>query len=319
METGSFVRYIRSTQKNNMRTIRLTILCLVLFHPAFSQQPSEKEIRDAAIELIADALFEPQSPLVRSQHKAFERRNQIKLQFTVEDASLDKLGGLSEHLFKIYKTIISPVNVNARTITGEFSLLNEGVLSDLVKYRSAATADLRSCQLPLAQTDKMDSLYTWGLSQQSLDAGYLNDVPQSIDELLVQAGNRYEEIIASNPDCDDLAKETYDSFVHNSTASRATNWENDVTFIRAQLSLKLGLLSNENITVAPVNNGNSGVAVNINPSHFKGSYIVNLNNSVNACTERDMEMRCRMLFEKTGIRFIFLTHSISYFIPRDSL
>lgn len=168
METGSFVRYIRSTQKNNMRTIRLTILCLVLFHPAFSQQPSEKEIRDAAIELIADALFEPQSPLVRSQHKAFERRNQIKLQFTVEDASLDKLGGLSEHLFKIYKTIISPVNVNARTITGEFSLLNEGVLSDLVKYRSAATADLRSCQLPLAQTDKMDSLYTWGLSQNPL-------------------------------------------------------------------------------------------------------------------------------------------------------
>ena len=305
-----------------MRTLRFTLLFLVLLHSAFSQQLSEKELHDLATDRIADVLFEPLSPALRARHTSFEKVNNVKLHFTVEDSSIDRLGGLSEHLFKIYKTVVSPVNVNKRTITGEFSVLDEGVLSDLVKYRTSATADLRSCRLPLAETEKLDSNYTAVLDAQSQNVGNLGEYPSTINGVLLQAGYDYERIMAGHPRCEEHSITNYNMYAANTTAARAAKWHKDVNDITMQISGNLLLFGNSETGFnqgSSSNSGNTGINLNIDPNNLTGRHIINLNNSLNSCTERDMEVRCRMLYKKMGIRYLFLTKSLSYFLPHDSL
>jgi hypothetical protein len=301
-----------------MRKAGFSLLCLLYFTAAFSQQLTVKEKHDRATDLTADALFGPASIALRDQQGSFEKAHSIKLHFTVDGATLDQVGGLSEYLFKIYKTIVSPVNVNVRTITGEFGLLDNGVLSDIVKYRSNATPDLRACILPPGETARMDSLYTLGLAAQTIGTGDLNEFPHSIDGVLLQAGRDYSKILGDHASCDAISNSTYDIYVRNTRPGRKTDWTNDAEAIRLQVSLNLGMLANEPGSTSG-NNGSTGVDLKIDPQKFSGKHIINLNQSLNACTENDMEVRCRMLMKKTGIRFVFLTKNIDYFIPRDSM
>jgi hypothetical protein len=44
-----------------------------------------------------------------------------------------------------------------------------------------------------------------------------------------------------------------------------------------------------------------------------------MNACMNSCTKRDLEVRSRMLFARTGIRYLFITQDLDYFLPQDSL
>lgn len=302
-----------------MRQSFFLLIGLLLLTCARTQTEAQKHTRDLAVDRVADALFETQAKPVRDRHKAFEKANGVKLHFTVEDASLDQLGGLSEHLFKIYKTLVTPVNVQAKTVTGEFSVLDNDVLADILKYRTNATKDLRNCAFPESDTRHLDSLYTKGLSDLPLTPQEINEVPAGVNELLNQAAYDYEKILRDHPGCEGLTNSEFDIHVLNTRGNRSESWNSDAQSLSNSLSVNLGLLRSSAGTGGANNNGHSGVNLNIDPNSFSGHHIVNLNNSVNECTRRDMEARCRMLYKKTGIRFLYVTKTLNYFLPRDSM
>jgi hypothetical protein len=182
---------------------RLLKIFLVFFWVGFlsAQNTSETTTRDFAVENIADVLFDSKAKSVRDRTKAFENANGIKLLYKVEDQSLDKLGGLSEHLFKLFQTFTSPVNTNARTITGEFSAISNNVLSDILTYKTNATADLRNCVVPLTDSRKQDSLYNKFLHGSLLTQEDINNAPENLEGLYSQAPYDYEKILIKNASC----------------------------------------------------------------------------------------------------------------------
>ena len=302
-----------------MRTIRLTFLCLVLLHPAYSQK-SDKETRDGAISLITDVFFNNSAEVIRQQHRSFENDHRIKLHFTVDDESIDQLGGLSEYLFKIYKTLVNPVNVNRNTITGEFSLLQEGVLSDLISFRSAATQDLRACRFPQAESDAVDSACTQLFRHQSqfFETDDYNSGPELIGTVLQDVPERYEEILVRHDYCSGLSDDQYDQYVRATTEERSKNWLKDIGFSRAHLYSNFAVL--QGWSASQVNAGCVPCAsLNIGTYTISGTHVIDLNQSISSCSQGDLEARSVILHRETNIRFMFLTHSISYFIPRDSL
>ena len=302
-----------------MRKIQLLFAALVLLYPALAQDDAEKVIHDRATDLIAEALFDGQSKTVRERQRAFENANGIKLHFTVDDGSLDQLGGLSEHLFRLFKTIVTPFNVQAKTITGEFSLMDANVLSDIVQYRTNATSDVRNCHLPLKESQRLDTVYSRGLAKLPALAGSeLVAAPENINDLLSQAALDYERIIRSQPACDQLSNTIYDQCVKNTRGNRSVAWQNDAQAIGVNLSANLGLVTSQHPGGGIQNNGSTGINLNIDHNTFSGAHVINLNNSVNECTRRDMETRCRILHKKTNIRYFFLTKTLNYFLPRDS-
>jgi hypothetical protein len=63
----------------------------------------------------------------------------------------------------------------------------------------------------------------------------------------------------------------------------------------------------------------NGVNLGIQPVLPDAKHVLILNNAVNTCTQEDMEVRCRMLFSKTNKRLLFVTQTLNYYIPVDSL
>src|SRR5690606_7809682 len=158
------------------------------------------------------------------------------------------------------------------------------------------------------------------MSGYNIDAEYLDRAPSSIDELLMQAANGYDKILGTNADCENLSKASYDQCAVNTTAARADNWAKDVSEISSKISGNLILFANAGSggTQTSNNNGNTGIDLNIDPDNLKGTHIIDLNNALNRCTTRDMDLRFFMLHKRTGIRFFYLTKTLGYFLPRDS-
>jgi hypothetical protein len=303
-----------------LRAIRFLFLGLVLNYASWSQELSDRAKHDIATDAIADVLFDGQSKPVRDRQSAFEKVNGVKLHFTVEDASLDKLGGLSEHLFKLFKTISSPVNVQAKTITGEFSLLQNQVLSNILSYRTTATSDLRSCALPEKETGPLDSMYTSNLNGGAVLAEEYNDAPQYIDETLLLATANYDGVLRKNASCLDVfSSSEYDLHVKNTRQSRKSTWADDAENISHTLESQMIVLPQNYSSAANNNSGSLGIGPLASLSQLTGSHVINCNNSLDPCTQRDMEMRCRILFKQTGLRYLFVTKDLDYFLPKDSI
>lgn len=296
-------------------------LLLIFAFQTQSQTLSDKEKHDAATETISDVLFDSKAKPIRDRLKTFENGCGIKIQYRVEDASLNELGGLSEHLFKLFQNFTSTQNTNVKTITAEFSVLDHNSLSNLITYKTNATSDLASCVLPLKDTHKLDSLYTRGLQNAPLSAQDRNEVPASLDDLYPQAIDAYEKILYKNNSCPNVFNtDAYNQHVINTRQNRFTDWTGDASNLSLNLSANYGnLTSNSTPPNTSNNNGNTAVNLHVDPALFTGHYIQNLNNSVNACTKKDMEARCHLLYAKTGIRFIFLTQDLNYYLPADSM
>ena len=103
-----------------MKTIFISFSFLIFFSLS-AQEDSLNSVRGKAIDNTTDVEFNAKAKPIRDRAKAFENANGIKIQYRVDHQSLDKLGGLSEHLFKLFQTFTSSENVNAKVITGEFS------------------------------------------------------------------------------------------------------------------------------------------------------------------------------------------------------
>ena len=296
-------------------------LLLIFAFQTQSQTLSDKEKHDAATETISDVLFDSKAKPIRDRLKTFENGCGIKIQYRVEDASLNELGGLSEHLFKLFQNFTTTQNTNVKTITAEFSVLDHNSLSNLITYKTNATSDLASCVLPLKDTHKLDSLYTRGLQNAPVSVQDRNEVPASLDELYPQAIDAYEKILYKNNSCPNAFNtDAYNQHVINTRQNRFTDWTGDASNLSLNLSANYGnLTSNSPPPNTSNNNGNTAVNLNIDPALLSGQHILNLNNSVNTCTKKDMEARCRLLYAKTGIRFLFLTQDLNYYLPTDSM
>jgi hypothetical protein len=296
---------------------KLFILALLLcLSPGFAQTT-----RDHAIENITSVLFDTKTKDIKERIRSFENANNIKLHFRVQDESLDKLGGLSEHLFRIFQNFTTPANTNARCITAEFSALSNSVLSDLLLYKTLTTSDLANCMLPDRDTRRIDSIYNKGLSTSFIgSAHYADEVPSSLDGLYLQSASDYERVIFKHQDCPGIFDvNEYNQHVINTRSARKTSWSADAGAISLALTTDFGLLNNNSIAGNNSNSGNTGVNVNVNANLLQGRFVINLNNSVNECTQKDMEVRSRILFKKANINFLFLTQTIPYYLPLDSL
>ncbi|MDI1354776.1 MAG: hypothetical protein PSX36_07655 [bacterium] len=305
-----------------MKTHSLSLLFIFFSLFARAQDLSPKEIHDQATDNISGVLFDSKSKPIQDRIKQFENSFGVKLHFRVDDQSLDKLGGLSEHLFKLFQTFTSPLNTNVKTITGEFSALDDEVLSNILTYKTFATSDLRNCTLPLPATEAMDSLYNRSLHKELLSAEDRGKVPESLDGIYVQAAHDYESIFSKNSTCPNVFgfdANAYTQHVLNTRQNRANNWASAITFLSTQLSYRFGQLNSAQPEPTPGNSGSTGVNMNIDPHALVGEHFINLNNSVNTCTQKDLEIRCRMLQKATGIRFMFVTQTLNFYIPLDSL
>lgn len=295
---------------------------LILLTAVFvkAQENKAKELHDKVTEMAASVLFDTKTKSIRDQIKAFENSNGTKLQFRVENQSLDKLGGLSEHLFKLFQNFTSSENVNAGVITGEFSALEKDSLSASMSYKTNATIDLSTCKLPLKDTRQKDSLYSASLQKSFLTSEYVSEVPKSIDEIYPQAIYDYNKILYDHSDCaDPFNSGSYNEHVFQTKQIRANKWLSDIEKISLNLSSQFGLITSSNSnTVSPKNAGSTQVNLFINENAISGNYIVDLGNCYNECTLKDLDVRCRMLRNKTGIYFLFLTCELDYFIPTDS-
>ncbi|WP_317898810.1 hypothetical protein [Aurantibacillus circumpalustris] len=305
-----------------MKHLLSKIILLIFFSfITKAQTSSSKIIHDQASKNIADVLFDSKAKSIRERAKTFENSCGIKVQFKVDEQSLDKLGGLSEHLFRLFQNFTTSENTNAKTITAEFSALSNEVLTDVLTYKTNATQDLATCSLPIKDTQKLDSLYTKSLNGSSLSFEEKNEAPESLNELYSQSIDDYERILFKNKDCPSLFNaDAYTQHVINTRQSRSTNWAADANGLSLSISANFGQLTNNSPnSSSQSNNGSTGVNLNINPSQFSGHYVQTLNTCINTCTKEDMEVRCRMLYAKTNIRFLFITKDLDYYLPIDSI
>jgi hypothetical protein len=299
--------------------MRIEIKYLLLFFLIACRMSAQDltVVHNAATENIAGVLFDSKSKSIRDNVKAFENRNGIKLQFRVDDESIDHVGGLSEHLFRLFQDFTYQQNAGAKNITGEFSAMKNSQLNEFLSYQTKATPDLAGCLLPPADSKKVDELYSKGLgSGFTGSVAAIAEMPESLDGLYIQAATDYEKILNKNRECPGTFNAAlYNVHVLNTRSSRSSKWTADGNALSLSISTNYGLLSsggqNSNQSLPP--------GLNIDPGLFNGSYMLNLNGSVNSCTQEDMEVRSRMLFAKTGIRYLFITQNIDYFLPQDSL
>lgn len=294
------------------------LACLFLQFPCWLNSQTQKELRGQAIEQISTVLSEPASPSAAQKIRSFENTTGIKLNFKVDEQSLDHLGGLSEYIFKIWQTVVSPVNTKALSITGEFSVWSDSAFQKDLSYQTYATSDLRGCRLPREKTEKLDSLYCKGL------AGKLPlyaEVPQGLDGFFGQAAAAYQEILQANDNCPDASTfdpQDYLSHVNNTRQVRASDWLATVKSVEALIKSNFEQLEN---ALPSSHTGTSAATTNhnMNTSASGGVHVINHNQCLNACQTEDLEVRCRMLHDQTGIRLLYVTATIGFYIPQDSL
>jgi hypothetical protein len=303
------------------RLMRLQFLALfILLWLNSAAQTVATETRDKAIDNISSVLFDPKFGEAHQRIKSFENANGIKLYYRVEDASLDKLGGLSEHLFRIFQNLTSPSNINARAITGEFSAQANDQLTEKLAYRTNATPDLRSCILPEKDTRKIDERYSKFLANSQLSLQEQDEMPESTDGIYTQGAYDYGQTLASHGDCPGIFDaNAYNIHVVNTRTNRKNAWTNDANALSVALTTDFTLLQNNGYVGTQNNPGNTGVNLGISQGLLNGTYVLNLNNSLNGCTQEDMEVRCKMLLKKSGINFVFVTQTLNYYLPVDSL
>ncbi len=298
--------------------------------PTSTTIPLDENKRGAMIDNIKDVLFESRAKPIRDKQKQFEDLFGVKLQYQVDDASLDKIGGLSEYLFKLYQTFTSPYNTNVKTITGEFSTVEFGVPISTVGYKTLATPDLRTCRLPVVDTETLDAMFSRAMGTQiALSPEILAECPENIDGVLNDALRRYENVLIKNRACPGtlgMNANDYNQEVINTIPQRKSNWLTDSTSINATLHLNIGLITSNAPPTPPNGNnnyGNTGVNLGIplQTLNLPGKYVIDLNNCFNACTENDLEVRCRMLksLSSNNTHYIFLTKELNYYLPMDSL
>ena len=301
---------VNSLSKRTSR-LKTTLLFALLVFSCLSglAQQTDSLSRDEAIEIAARALFDSKAKPIRQKQKQFEDNTGIKVQFRVEDASLDKLGGLSEHLFKLFQNFTSLQNTNANTITGELSLLKNDQLSSFMSYRTRTTADLSACLFPEKETQSLDDRYSkWLSGNLSASEENINEAPASVDEMYPAVMTDYEALRYKNKDCPGaFQQEVYDASVLKTAEARSANWTRDAAAISNTL-----LTTQEGFDL--MKSMEDQTFGNLLYKHF-----INLNQSVNQCTAHDLESSCKILYAKTGIRFYFVTKTLNYFIPRDSL
>jgi hypothetical protein len=142
----------------------------------------------------------------------------------------------------------------------------------------------------------------------------IEEAPENLDGIYANGASDYERLLYKNSACPNVfANGDYNQHVINTRQNRKNNWVSDLNALSLAISSNYMLFSNEN-TPTP-----NGVNLGIQSVLPDAKHVLILNNAVNICTQEDMEVRCRMLFSKTNKRLLFVTQTLSYYIPVDSL
>jgi hypothetical protein len=297
------------------------LLFLLLISPqlvCIGQTLTPAQRHDESTENVTAVLFGSKGLEVRNRLKSFEDGVGVDLNFKVDEQSLNQIGGLSGFLFKLFQTVTSPINTNVRTLTGEFSALENQVLSDILTYKTYATSDLTKCKFPSNELDSLDQSYNKRFERKKLDTTKVEKEPIVITDVCNSLIKSYQDMGYIHQDCklDNADASSYNLEVSNTAAQRKAHWKGYIDQIKLELRSRDILVSSLSNTIG----GNQpGVLVPlIDKTLYDSRFIINLNNSVNECTEKDMNACSVQLFAKTGIRYYFITSAVDFFIPPDS-
>lgn len=285
-------------------------LFLLLSVGVLSAQQDDSKVRDAAIDNVGSVLFDTKSKEMRARLNSFENSTAIKLHYKVDEQSLDQLGGLSEYLFKVFQSVTSPVNTNVRTIVGEFSTVRDQVLTDTLTYKTIVTTDLAKCLMPQSKLATMDSAYTADFKKNQIAGNNYSDLPEMIYDHAYQGIYDYAQICNSQREqCNEnsFAKEKYESHVIHSRSSRATHWAGAIQ------ALSNRLVSGEDLRRSDIDTTFS------NQENETASPIISINNAIDDCSVTELVTCSGMLYKETGLRYLFITAGIEFWIPADSM
>ena len=268
--------------------------------------------------LFTEVLTAPYIGEVRTKVRAFENQSGINLSFKVKESDLEELSGLSKHLLLLFQEIISNEKT-IKSLQGQFQLSKTDSSKSRLAYQTNASSDLRDCRYTDKFCHDFDSLYTKGLSQ--LTSGTkdaANEAPELLDALYPQIVYDYARHYNATVCEEDFDADAYQQHVNSTRTGRMAHWREDVRSISIALTTDYGLLQLNGCAGASQGTV-SGIQLSVNPQFFQGHYIIDLNNCFNTCTRSDLEVKSRMLFKKTGLSFLFLSKTLSYYLPLDSL
>lgn len=302
-----------------MRKVLTILICLLMQMLSLAQNLSKKELHDAATENVAEIIFDRKSSALQQRLKEFQFSYGMILNYRVDQQSLSQIGGLSGFLLKLFQNYAGIENTNVLTLTGEFSAIEDQVLSDILTYKSYATSDITICKLTRTELDSLDSFYNKQLYKRKLDTTKVQRNPQEISDVCITIMNSYEAISDKNSSCklNSFNEEKYNESVQGTAQNRADHWKIFTDQIKSKLKGNDWLVNS--LSIAPGSNENGTRLPFIDPKSYDTKFILNLNNSLNDCTENDLSVRSTQLYFHTGIRFYFITVSLDFFIPADSL
>lgn len=278
--------------------------------------------RDNAIENAASVLFDMNRDYLRYRKIEFERNFGVDIRFNVQKSSLDEIGGLSEYLLKIYQSVTQPIPIIDKTISGEFSFLNNGKLSDTLIYETKCSSELENCLLSKSVTIAIDNSCNRILKGVSRSSNRRINNIDTIGEATLVAIGKYTYAIYSNRACPEIFKDDRNKqqeSVLNTTRKRSLLWSSSISAMSQELYLRHENLIGGALQTLNYDPRMAAINVYVRPNEPAPEQVINLNGSVDECTRLDLESRARLVFAKTNIRYFFLSQTVEFFIPSDSL
>lgn len=111
----------------------------------------------------------------------------------------------------------------------------------------------------------------------------------------------------------------YNRAVKNTQKARAQQWNNSIAKISGELQNRLVSINDSIENHIKYHSKYRDINMDLPKFSQKCSQIINLNKVFNECTEQDLSTRVDLLYAKTKTRFFFITQTLEYFIPFDSI
>ena len=119
--------------------------------------------------------------------------------------------------------------------------------------------------------------------------------------------------------CSSASEEPYAAAVANTKAKCAEQWTANILQIDNALFECYQKLQTTGTFTCNFTQGNIPFGKLKSLTNAKHSSILNLNNILNPCTYEEMKFKTNLLYANTKIRYFFVTQTIDYFIPSDSM
>lgn len=290
----------------------MRIFLLVLFSLGSLLSIAQKDssrTRDQALDNVIDVTFEAAE--LRAQLNRFEDQAGIKLHYKVENETLNELGGLSKHLFKLYQSITTSNPDANKNLTGFFSSCENGQLSKKLSYRSHPSRDLAACALPDSELQAFDSTANTYFQKSPLNTPDFEEAPEYVSDFLKQSVYQYSNIYSAHANqCDsgETKNSGYNQYVGDTQFERSRDWHSKTEELAKQLqNLQDGQIPR------------STLASTRTVLSEKVAHILSLNSTLSQCALDELNVQGQILYQHTGIHFYFLTADLSFLIPQDSM